>query len=182
MINLLFILHPWNSLFNGTDRNLDSREGKKREKHVYYSILFAKICSIDRSIDSRRWCYISTKRRIMDGGVIIVVTALGGKFSTIMTIMTAHIEKAIILIKNQTTNKNWINNLFRDVTNKSFNREYIYIYINPLFTHFKINVVITIVIIAWNLIMRLLFRCVKFFPTRFSHHRDLIARDNWYAI
>lgn len=65
----------------------------------------------------------------MDGGVIIVVTALGGKFSTIMTIMTAHIEKAIILIKNQTTNKNWINNLFRDVTNKSFNREYIYIYI-----------------------------------------------------
>lgn len=56
--------------------------------------------------------------------------------------MTAHIEKAIILIKNQTTNKNWINNLFRDVTNKSFNREYIYIYINPLFTHFKINVVI----------------------------------------
>lgn len=65
----------------------------------------------------------------MDGGVIIVVTALRGKFSTIMTIMTAHIEKAIILIKNQTTNKNWINNLFRDVTNKSFNREYIYIYI-----------------------------------------------------
>lgn len=65
----------------------------------------------------------------MDGGVIIVVTALGGKFSTIMTIMTAHIEKAIILIKNQTTNKNWINNLFRDMTNKSFNREYIYIYI-----------------------------------------------------
>lgn len=70
----------------------------------------------------------------MDGGVIIVVTALGGKFSTIMTIMTAHIEKAIILIKNQTTNKNWINNLFRDVTNKSFNREYIYILIRSLHT------------------------------------------------
>lgn len=70
----------------------------------------------------------------MDGGVIIVVTALGGKFSTIMTIMTAHIEKAIILIKNQTTNKNWINNLFRDMTNKSFNREYIYILIRSLHT------------------------------------------------
>lgn len=70
----------------------------------------------------------------MDGGVIIVVTALRGKFSTIMTIMTAHIEKAIILIKNQTTNKNWINNLFRDVTNKSFNREYIYILIRSLHT------------------------------------------------
>lgn len=70
----------------------------------------------------------------MDGGVIIVVTALRGKFSTIMTIMTAHIEKAIILIKNQTTNKNWINNLFRDMTNKSFNREYIYILIRSLHT------------------------------------------------
>lgn len=70
----------------------------------------------------------------MDGGVIIVVTALRGKFSTIMTIMTAHIEKAIILIKNETTNKNWINNLFRDVTNKSFNREYIYILIRSLHT------------------------------------------------
>lgn len=70
----------------------------------------------------------------MDGGVIIVVTALGGKFSTIMTIMTAHIEKAIILIKNQTTNKNWINNLFRDVTNKSFNHEYIYTLIRSLHT------------------------------------------------
>lgn len=69
-----------------------------------------------------------------NGRVIIVVTALREKFSTIMTIMTAHIEKAIILIKNQTTNKNWINNLFRDVTNKSFNREYIYILIRSLHT------------------------------------------------
>lgn len=67
----------------------------------------------DETSNNGRWC---NNRR----------NSVGGKFSTIMTIMTAHIEKAIILIKNETTNKNWINNLFRDVTNKSFNREYIY--------------------------------------------------------
>lgn len=94
---------------------------------MYYSILFAKIC-FDRSIDRFEKVMLYFDETSNNGRVIIVVTALREKFSTIMTIMTAHIEKAIILIKNQTTNKNWINNLFRDVTNKSFNHEYIYIH------------------------------------------------------